>query len=172
MQVFTEFLKFPLGWKWIKLDKCTNLHRLTDMAGGGIRGYQLLLRHLSRQPSSEVLRVASLSSQLLSHLSSQEQLNSSRILLSRFKGKYILLNVWSCRPRMFHHFCKFGNFAVWSHFPPYQPGQCDLLPWKKITIMLAVHSSNSSNIWHSSSMFLTWHLEETPSDSCVLQSKP
>lgn len=63
------------------------------MAGGGIRAYQLLLSHLGRQTSSEVLCVASLSLQLLSHLSSQEQLNSSRILLTLWKAKYILLHV-------------------------------------------------------------------------------
>lgn len=36
VQICIEFLKFPLGWKWIKLNKCTNLPELTDMAGGGL----------------------------------------------------------------------------------------------------------------------------------------
>lgn len=65
-----------------------------------IRGYQLLLSHLGRQPSSEVLRGALLSLRLLSHLASQE-LNSSSILLTLCIGKYILLNAWFCRPRMY-----------------------------------------------------------------------
>ena len=36
VQICIEFLKFPLGWKWIKLSKCSNLPGLTDMAGGGL----------------------------------------------------------------------------------------------------------------------------------------
>lgn len=34
VQICIECLKFPLGWKWIQLNKCRNLPRLTDMAGG------------------------------------------------------------------------------------------------------------------------------------------
>lgn len=101
VQISIEFLKFPLGRKWIKLYKWTNLPRLMDMAGGGIRGCQLLLSHLGRKPSSEVLCVVLWSLQLLSHLSCQEQLNSSTILLTLCKGKYILPKVDFADPGYF-----------------------------------------------------------------------
>lgn len=93
----------PLGSTWIKLYKWTNLPRLTDMAVGGIRGCQLLLSHLGRKASSEVLCVALWSLQLLSHLSCQEKLNSSTILLTLCKGKYIL-------PKA--HFADPGYFTI------------------------------------------------------------
>lgn len=90
VQISMQFLTSPPGWKWIKLYKWTNLPGLRDMAGGGIRSCQLLLSHLGRKPSSEVLCVALWSLELLSHLSCQEQLNSSTILLTLCKRKYIL----------------------------------------------------------------------------------
>lgn len=96
-----------------------------------IRGYQLLLSHLGRQPSSEVLRGALLSLRLLSHLASQVQLNGSSMLLTPCIGKYILLNAWFCRPRMYQHCCKFSNFAVWSHFLPISLGNVICCPGRK-----------------------------------------